>query len=71
MVIVQQANDARTKAVAHAGGFRLSCQAGATPGRLHLRGQIHDKVRRMKPRTKISKITLEKEKRPKAWWKPW
>jgi len=38
---------------------------------LHLRGQIHDQVRHMKPGTKISKFVLVDEKKPKSWWKLW
>ena len=38
---------------------------------LHLRGQLHDQVRHMKPGTKISKFVMVEEKKPKSWWKPW
>ena len=38
---------------------------------LHLRGQLHDQVRHMKPGTKISKFVLIEEEKPKPWWKLW
>jgi len=38
---------------------------------LHLRGQIHDQVRRMKPGTKISKFVLADASSSKPWWKLW
>jgi hypothetical protein len=38
---------------------------------LHLRGQIHDQVRHMKPGTRISKFVLAKDGASKPWWKLW
>ena len=38
---------------------------------LHLRGQLHDQVRHMKPGTKISKFVLAEDSKPKPWWKLW
>lgn len=38
---------------------------------LHLRGQLHDQVRHMKPGTKISKFVLVDEQKVKPWWKLW
>jgi hypothetical protein len=38
---------------------------------LHLRGQLHDQVRHLKPGTKISKFTFAENPTSKPWWKPW
>lgn len=38
---------------------------------LHLRGQLHDQVRHMKPGTRISKFVLAEDRSSKPWWKFW